>query len=233
MDTGIAFVTSLAAGQILGQQLRYGGGGNNLSLGPPKQHAMDAQRGAKVGLPTCPMVYAVITDMNAFGNPKVDNDHYIQYPPTYPADVPPLPALVPLTLDQMNLTVDCHISTGFTTMQSAWDVNCVRSRTFCDCLLVIPMDNQVCSKFHHQYPSVVEIKANLSLTLDFMCVGGGGGARVQFQVWRLTWAMVDFTLQQWCLGMKLPAMAPEGAQTEKLVTLALTTPSFSGSTSLR
>lgn len=148
MDQGTAFVTSLAAGQILAQQLRYGGGGNNPTLGRPKQQTMapmDAKKNSKEGLPTCPMVYAIITDMNAFGNPKVDNDHYNQYPPTYPADAPPLPALVPLTLGKMDLNVECHISTGFVTLNSVWDVNSVRSRTFCDCILVIPMDNQVCT----------------------------------------------------------------------------------------
>lgn len=143
-----AFVTSLAAGQILAQQLRHGqpGGGNNPSLGPPKHQTMppmDAKKRSEGGLPTCPMVYAVITDMNAFGNPKVDIEHYNQYPPTYPAGAPALPALVPLTLERMKLNVECHISTGFVTLKSAWDVNCVRSRTFCDCLLVIPLDNQV------------------------------------------------------------------------------------------
>ncbi|KAG0629908.1 hypothetical protein M758_1G138400 [Ceratodon purpureus] len=146
MDQGTAFVTSLAAGQILAQQLRHGGGGgNNPTLGWPKQQAMapmEGKKNSKEGLATCPMVYAIITDMNAFGNPKVDNDHYNQYPPAYPADAPPLPALVPLTLERMDLNVECHISTGFVTLNSVWDVNCVRSRTFCDCLLVIPMENQ-------------------------------------------------------------------------------------------
>ena len=142
-----AFVTSLAAGQILAQQLRYGGSGDNPSLGPPKQHTMppvDAKEKSKEELPTCPMVYAIITDVNAFGSPKVDNEQYNQNPPTYPTHAPSLPALVPLTLVNMDLNVECHISTGFVTLKTAWDVSCVRSRTFCDCLLVIPLVNQVC-----------------------------------------------------------------------------------------
>lgn len=140
------FATSLAAGQILGQQLRDGGV-SAPSLGPPQKPAVQQMEGKKKveGVPTCPMVYAIITDMNVFGNPKVENAYYSQYPPTYPPNAPPLPALVPLTLEKMKLNVECHISTGFITVKSTWDLNCVRSQAFCDCLLAIPMDNQVCT----------------------------------------------------------------------------------------
>jgi len=137
------FATSLLAGQILGQQLSHGGVG-----GPPQQPMMQQPMEGKEkmeGVPTCPMVYAIITDMNVFGNPKVDNEHYSQYPPTYPPNAPPLPALVPLSLEKTKLNVECHISTGFITVKSVWDLNCVRSGAFCDCLLAVPMDNQVCS----------------------------------------------------------------------------------------
>lgn len=142
------FATSLLAGQMLGQQLSRGGAGHP-HLGrpdPPKmQQPMEEGKKETDRVPTCPMVYAIITDMNVFGNPEVDKEHYSQYPPTYLPEAPPLPALVPLSLEKTKLNVECHISTGFVTSKSAWELNCVRSGAFCDCLLAVPMDNQVCT----------------------------------------------------------------------------------------
>jgi hypothetical protein len=124
---------------MLGQQISRGGAGHT-RLGPPQeQHFMDGNNKKKTGgLPTSPMVYAIITDMNVFGNPKVVDEQHHQYP----SDAPPLPALVPLTLEKMKLNIECHISTGFVTSKSVWDVSCVRSQAFCNCLLAAPMDNQ-------------------------------------------------------------------------------------------
>ncbi|XP_073388005.1 uncharacterized protein [Physcomitrium patens] len=127
---------SVAAGRMLAEQLHYGG-----VLTRPTIQDMDGTR-LQEDLPTCPMVYAIITDMKVFGNPKVDNDHYEQYPPTYPLDAPPPPALVPLTLEKSKLNVECCISTGFVTSKCTWNLNCVRSQASCDCLLAVPIDNQ-------------------------------------------------------------------------------------------
>ncbi|XP_024378444.1 uncharacterized protein [Physcomitrium patens] len=144
MDSGSGFVTSIAAGQILSQQLRHGGGVSAPSLGPPKHSTIPTMPEKKKmkGLPTCPMIYAIITDLNTFGNPKVDNAHGSLHPPTFRADAPPLPALVPLSLEMIELDVACHISTGFVTAKSRWNLNCVRSQASCDCLLALPMDHQ-------------------------------------------------------------------------------------------
>ena len=140
-----AFVTSLAAGQILAQQLHHGTGSGTTSMGPPKRPMMPATRPANESskLPTCPMVYAIISDMSIFGNPNVPDSHYSAYPPQVPVNTPVLPALVPLGLLDVNLNVECHISTAFVTVEGTWDLNCVRSRATCDCLLALPMDHQV------------------------------------------------------------------------------------------
>lgn len=141
-----AFVTSLAAGQILAQQLHHGTGSGTTSMGPPKRPMMLATRPANESsnLPTCPMVYAIISDMNIFGNPNVPDSRYSAYPPQVPVNTPVLPALVPLGLLDVSLNVECHISTAFVTVEGTWDLNCVRSRATCDCLLALPMDHQVC-----------------------------------------------------------------------------------------
>lgn len=141
-----AFVTSLAAGQILAQQLHHGTGSGTTSMGPPKRPMMPATRPANEcsNLPTCPMVYAIISDMNIFGNPNVPDSSYSAYPPQVPVNTPVLPALVPLGLLDVTLNVECHISTAFVTVEGTWDLNCVRSRATCDCLLALPMDHQVC-----------------------------------------------------------------------------------------
>lgn len=131
-----SFATSVGAGRVLAQQLRYGG-----PLDYPTMSPMDGTATQEAFL-TCPMVYAVITDMNVFGKADAEYDPYNQHPQTYPMNAPTLPAFVPLTLGKMKVKVECHISTGFVTMKSTWHVNCIRSQASCDCLLALPMDNQ-------------------------------------------------------------------------------------------
>lgn len=150
----MSFTTSLAAGQILAQQLKTGGV-HTPAFGPPKHSTIPGKilelKGemAAGSLPTCPMIYAIIADMAIVGIPNAPppqwrEDAGQQQQFGYRHDVPPLPALVPLSLTDLSLKVECQISTAFVTVQGTWVLDCLRSGAICDCLLAVPMDHQVC-----------------------------------------------------------------------------------------
>jgi len=154
----MSFTTSLAAGQILAQQLKTGGV-HTPAFGPPKHSTIPGKipemKGEMAGgsLPTCPMIYAIIADMAIVGIPNAPPPQWReeagqQQQFGYRHDVPPLPALVPLSLTDLYLKVECQISTAFVTVQGTWVLDCLRSGAICDCLLAVPMDHQVCQISH-------------------------------------------------------------------------------------
>jgi len=148
----MSFTTSLAAGQILAQQLKTGGV-HTPAFGPPRHSTIPEKiselKGEMAGgsLPTCPMIYAIIADMAIVGIPNAPPPQWReeagqQQQFGYRHDVPPLPALVPLSLTDLYLKVECQISTAFVTVQGTWVLDCLRSGAICDCLLAVPMDHQ-------------------------------------------------------------------------------------------
>ena len=93
---------------------------------------------ATEGLPTAVMVYAVIFDPAMVDNPDI---------PTYQPHVHGRrdpPALIPLQMNGVELEVDCYLDTAFVRVVGSWRLHCVMGSKSCDCLVAIPMGEQVC-----------------------------------------------------------------------------------------
>ncbi|PKA62159.1 hypothetical protein AXF42_Ash015043 [Apostasia shenzhenica] len=88
-------------------------------------------------LPTAPMVYAVIGDPSIVDNPDVPS-----YQPHVHGRCDP-PALIPLQMKDIAMEVDCYLDTAFVLVSGRWRVHCVMGSRRCDCLLVVPMGEQV------------------------------------------------------------------------------------------
>jgi hypothetical protein len=93
------------------------------------------------GLPSAPMVYAVIYDPAIVDNPDIPT----YQPHVYGRRDPP--ALIPLQMNGVELEVDCYLDTAFVRVRGSWRVHCVMGSRSCDCLVAIPMGEQVCVSF--------------------------------------------------------------------------------------
>lgn len=94
---------------------------------------------ATEGLPTAVMVYAVIHDPAMVDNPDIPS-----YQPHVYGRMDP-PALIPLQMNGVELEVDCYLDTAFVRFCGSWRVHCVMGSKSCDCLVAIPMGEQVWS----------------------------------------------------------------------------------------
>ena len=113
---------------------------------PPRPVAhMVKSPAATEGLPTAVMVYAVIFDPAMVDNPDI---------PTYQPHVHGRrdpPALIPLQMNGVELEVDCYLDTAFVRVVGSWRLHCVMGSKSCDCLVAIPMGEQVCVFFQFKF----------------------------------------------------------------------------------
>ncbi|KAK1436917.1 hypothetical protein QVD17_02701 [Tagetes erecta] len=86
--------------------------------------------------PTAPMVYAVITEPVVVDNPDIRS-----YQPYVYGRCDP-PALIPLHMIGVTLTVECWLDTAVVVVDGVWRVHCLTSSAVCDCRIVIPMGDQ-------------------------------------------------------------------------------------------
>jgi len=126
------FVKAVDDGLKLSKRV-YGG------KAPPRPVAhMVKSPAATEGLPTAVMVYAVIFDPAMVDNPDI---------PTYQPHVHGRrdpPALIPLQMNGVEMEVDCYLDTAFVRVCGSWRLHCVMGSKSCDCLVAIPMGEQVC-----------------------------------------------------------------------------------------
>ncbi|KAJ6805451.1 inter alpha-trypsin inhibitor, heavy chain 4-like [Iris pallida] len=87
-------------------------------------------------LPTCPALYAVISDPGSVDNPDVPS-----YQPHVYGRCDP-PALIPLQMDRIDARIDCHVDAAVVEVAGRWRVHCVMRSRSCDCRLVVPMGDQ-------------------------------------------------------------------------------------------
>lgn len=127
------FASAVDYGLMLSKRIYYGKGAPTAPA--PDPPAMS--RSPDGYLPTAPMVYAVVPDPAAVDNPDVPS-----YQPYVHGRCDP-PALVPLQMHEVAMEVDCHLDTAFVSLAGRWRVHCIMASRRCDCLVAIPMGEQV------------------------------------------------------------------------------------------
>ena len=60
-------------------------------------------------------------------------------------------ALIPLQMNGVELEVDCFLDTAFVRVVGLWRVHYVMGSKNCDCLVAIPMGEQVCVFFQIKF----------------------------------------------------------------------------------
>ncbi|GBG76153.1 hypothetical protein CBR_g21902 [Chara braunii] len=164
-----SFANALSTGQVLQQHIenatastRGVGGTTSMSVPyqmPPASQVISmkppvpsGENAAEKVLPSCPTVYAFINDFKLLGNPRWAQDRHEDTQPLGGSHLPPpsVPSLVPLHVNQMNLDVQCHISTAFVTVEGEWELDFVVKGLRCDCVLAVPMS-------HHGTMTQIEI----------------------------------------------------------------------------
>lgn len=111
----------------------------------PVAHMVKSPAAETEGLPTAVMVYAVIYDPAMVDNPDI---------PTYQPHVHGRrdpPALIPLQMNGVELEVDCYLDTAIVRVCGSWRLHCVMGSKSCDCLVAIPMGEQVCVFFQFKF----------------------------------------------------------------------------------
>lgn len=116
----------------------YGGKSSSAAAPRPVAPMGKSPAEATEGLPTAVMVYAVIHDPAMVDNPDIPS-----YQPHVYGRMDP-PALIPLQMNGVELEVDCYLDTAFVKVSGSWRVHCVMGSKSCDCLVAIPMGEQVC-----------------------------------------------------------------------------------------
>lgn len=117
----------------------YGGKSSSAAAPRPVAPMGKSPAAATEGLPTAVMVYAVIHDPAMVDNPDIPS-----YQPHVYGRMDP-PALIPLQMNGVELEVDCYLDTAFVKVSGSWRVHCVMGSKSCDCLVAIPMGEQVWS----------------------------------------------------------------------------------------
>lgn len=126
-------------------------------------------------LPTAPMAYAVVTDPAAVDTPDVPS-----YQPYVYGNLDP-PALIPLQMKEVDLTVDCAVDTAHVTLRARWWLHCITRSRECDVRLVVPLVEQVstigfcallsrCGISHSLFFPLIPLSVDLSRKIQF---GGG------------------------------------------------------------
>uniref|UniRef100_A0A0E0EEA5 VWFA domain-containing protein n=1 Tax=Oryza meridionalis TaxID=40149 RepID=A0A0E0EEA5_9ORYZ len=100
-----------------------GGGGGDASV-------------AALLLPSAPMAYAVVTDPGAVDTPDVPS-----YQPYVYGRLDP-PALIPLQMKEVDLSVDCALGEAAVTVRARWWLHCITRSRDCDVRIVVPMGDQ-------------------------------------------------------------------------------------------
>ncbi|TQD93718.1 hypothetical protein C1H46_020722 [Malus baccata] len=111
--------------------------GKDRAVSPPKQPPSMDKATSCAFLPTAPMVYAVISDPGIVDNPDIPS-----YQPHVHGRCDP-PALIPLTMNRVELQVDCYMDTAFIGVSGSWRVHCIKGSKSCGCRVAIPMGEQV------------------------------------------------------------------------------------------
>ncbi|XP_020582974.1 von Willebrand factor A domain-containing protein DDB_G0292740-like [Phalaenopsis equestris] len=127
------FTMSVEEGLRLAKRVCAGKG--RIPTVPPRQpDEMDGSRASLV--PMAPMMYAVIVDPAIVDNPDIPS-----YQPHVYGRCDP-PALIPLQMKEIAVTIDCYLDTALITVRGRWRVHCVMGSCRCDCRLVVPLGEQ-------------------------------------------------------------------------------------------
>ncbi|KAL6656951.1 hypothetical protein ACP70R_004731 [Stipagrostis hirtigluma subsp. patula] len=87
-------------------------------------------------LPSAPTAYAVVTDPAAVDTPDVPS-----YQPYVYGRLDP-PALIPLQMKEVDLSVECSLDVAQVTVRARWWLHCITRSRECDVRLVVPMGEQ-------------------------------------------------------------------------------------------
>ncbi|KAM1174027.1 hypothetical protein ACFX13_027284 [Malus domestica] len=164
--------------------------GKDRAVSPPKQPPSMDKATSCAFLPTAPMVYAVISDPGIVDNPDIPS-----YQPHVHGRCDP-PALIPLTMNRVELQVDCYMDTAFIRVSGSWRVHCIKGSKSCGCRVAIPMGEQgsilgvevdVNGKSYHTQLSQLEDDKEM----EKMTHVEGGFLRVKPHIFTLTTPQVN------------------------------------------
>ncbi|KAM2621442.1 hypothetical protein TB2_026192 [Malus domestica] len=164
--------------------------GKDRAVSPPKQPPSMDKATSCAFLPTAPMVYAVISDPGIVDNPDIPS-----YQPHVHGRCDP-PALIPLTMNRVELQVDCYMDTAFIRISGSWRVHCIKGSKSCGCRVAIPMGEQgsilgvevdVNGKSYHTQLSQLEDDKEM----EKMTHVEGGFLRVKPHIFSLTTPQVN------------------------------------------
>lgn len=88
-------------------------------------------------LPSAPMVYVVVPEPEVVDNPDVPSYQSYVYGRCEP------PALIPLQMHGVAMEIESYLDTAFVSVNGTWRVHCVMAGRRCDCLIAVPMGEQV------------------------------------------------------------------------------------------
>lgn len=125
------FSNCVEYGLHLSKRIYYGKGSAPAALARQMSRASDDY------LPTAPMVYAVVPEPTIVDNPDVPS-----YQPYVHGRCLP-PALIPLHMNGVAMEIDCCFDTAFIGVSGTWRVHCVMAGKGCECLIAVPMGEQV------------------------------------------------------------------------------------------
>lgn len=129
------FSNSVEYGLHLSKRIYYGKGSTPAAL------ARQMSRVSEDYLPRAPMVYAVIPEPTIVDNPDIPS----YQPYVHGRCVPP--ALIPLHMNGVSMEINCCFDTAFICVNGTWRVHCVMAGRSCECLIAVPMGEQVASFF--------------------------------------------------------------------------------------
>ncbi|KAI4380324.1 hypothetical protein MLD38_006528 [Melastoma candidum] len=131
------FAKSVDAGLRLSKRLYFG---KDRAVAPPKppppMDKSSALSSLSHLLPGSPMVYAVIPDPSIVDNPDIPS-----YQPHVHGRCDP-PALIPLQMNGVGVSVDCYMDSAVVMVEGSWRVHCVMGSRACDCRIAVPMGGE-------------------------------------------------------------------------------------------
>ncbi|CAH9055497.1 unnamed protein product [Cuscuta epithymum] len=126
------FVNAVEDGLRLSKRVYFG---KDRAVAPPKPIS-PMEKAAGSYLPSAPMLYAMIENPAIVDNPDIPS-----YQPHVGGRCDP-PALIPLQMNGVSLSVECYLDTAFVTVTGSWRVHCVMGSRTCDCCIAVPMGEQ-------------------------------------------------------------------------------------------
>ncbi|CAH9115948.1 unnamed protein product [Cuscuta europaea] len=126
------FVNAVEDGLRLSKRVYFG---KDRAVAPPKPIS-PMEKAAGSYLPSAPMLYAMIENPAIVDNPDIPS-----YQPHVGGRCDP-PALIPLQMNGVSLSVECYLDTAFVTVTGSWRVHCVMGSRACDCCIAVPMGEQ-------------------------------------------------------------------------------------------